>query len=223
MLLSDDIGNAGTTWLLMSCLYRCVASLICYGVRLISMVSNSTSWCRNGEKRQPPNGSSGACFVRVRCRAGSSSISFAATRQRSPTSPNWLTSNMRSSRQQPARTIGPRIAINLRVNASGAFAASVPPNGLRRFGRASGRSGSTSRLSEICCALRSTAKSSLSALPRGIVAPSSRKIRHLSEHTHALCSIVSSTSQRDNTIGAALSVVVLIWREVFAKICVSDV
>ena len=36
----------------MKCLYRCVVNLICYGVRLMSMEPNSTSWCRHGGTRR---------------------------------------------------------------------------------------------------------------------------------------------------------------------------
>jgi len=54
----------------------------------MNMGPNPTFCCRNGGTRRPPNGSSGTCFVLAPCRARLAPISFVATRQPRPTSPD---------------------------------------------------------------------------------------------------------------------------------------
>jgi len=63
--------------------------------------------------------------------------------------------------------------------------------------RAVVRSGSTSRSSDIYCALRSIANNSANALPSGIALLSLPKIRPLSEQCRVICAFASSTIQRD--------------------------
>jgi putative transposase len=123
------------------------------------------------------NDSSSVCFVRARCRARSSLTSCAVIRPRSPESPSWQTSGTCSSRLQPASTIGPKIAINLRVNVSDACAGFATQSAPGRFSRTSDRSGNTSQSSDICCARLSTANSWISVFTHGIVSPSLPKIR----------------------------------------------
>jgi hypothetical protein len=77
-----------------------------------------------------------------------------------------------------------RIAINLRMNLSGACAASARSSGLRRSGRGSAPMRQHSRSATSGAPLRSTESRSLSASQNGIVSPRLPKSRHLlSKHT----------------------------------------
>ncbi|MGF6649747.1 hypothetical protein OKW34_000309 [Paraburkholderia youngii] len=94
--------NLDAHGILMKSSLRCAVSLICSGGQSTSTAPNSTSCCRNVAIRPQQSASSTACWPPVLTRhEGLSPISFAATRQPRPTSPNWRTSSMCSSRLRP--------------------------------------------------------------------------------------------------------------------------
>lgn len=162
------------------------------------------SCCRSVATRPWPSGFSHGCWRRVpKCRARSSPTSCAATRRAKAEIPKLANVKhvfVKASARVNNRTAVPRIAISLRVNASGGCVASATRNARQLSRRASDPFASTSRSSDIYCVHHAIANSSPHALLRGIASPGyPRSVRFLSQRC-ALAAIASSTRQRDNAV-----------------------